>query len=193
MKPWDFVDENPWYHQTVHGNKGVKLLKPWAWAPGSLYSGPARDDQEFHVRETSFSLDPICKLKSVALKSLPNAAVPWRRLDRASGGEIPQDAERDTAGVPTSKPSQGALSSKCCISEGSECNNRHRALLDQDWTGEIATSSNCRLKISAADRKCLATEKRSWKWVFRWQSGNQGSRKGRTQAWPGTGPLALLG
>lgn len=161
MKSWDFRDESPWCHQTVHGNKGVKLLKPWAWAPGSLYNGPARDDQEFHVWETSFSLDPICKLKSVALKTLPNAAVPWRGLDRASGGEIPQDAERDTAGVPTTKPSQGALSDKCCISEGSECNNCSRALLDKAWTPEIATSSNCRLKISAADRKRLAAEKLS--------------------------------
>lgn len=35
--------------------------------------------------EISFSLDPIYKLKSVALKTLPNVAVPWRRLDRASG------------------------------------------------------------------------------------------------------------
>ena len=92
------MDENPWCCQTVHGNKGVKLLKPWAWAPGSLYNVPARDHHEFHVWETSFSLDPICKLKSVALKTLPNAAVPWRRLHRVSEGEIPQEAER--AGVP---------------------------------------------------------------------------------------------
>lgn len=72
------------------------------------------------------------KKKSVALKTLPNAAVPWRRLDRASGSEIPQDAERDRAGVATTKPSHGALSNKCCISEGSECNNSSRALLDED-------------------------------------------------------------
>lgn len=100
---------------------------------------PARDDQEFHVWETSFSLDPICKLKSVALKTLPNAAVPWRRLDRASEGGIPQDAERDRAGVATTKPSHRALSNKCCISEGSECNNPSRALLDKDRTPEMAT------------------------------------------------------
>ena len=98
---------------------------------------PARDHQEFHVWETSFSLDPICKLKSVALKTLPNAAVPWRRLHRVSEGEIPQEAER--AGVATTKPSHRALSNKCCVSEGSECNNPSRALLDKDRTPEMAT------------------------------------------------------
>lgn len=152
MKSQDFKTQDsryPWYRQTVHGNKGVKLLKPWAWAPGSLYNGPARDDHEFHVWETSFSLDPICKLKSVALKSLPNAAVPWRRLDRSSGGEIPQDAERDTAGVPTTKPSQGALSNKCCISEGSECNNCSRG---SAW--QRLNSWNCHFKQLQTEDLC---------------------------------------
>lgn len=44
---------------------------------------------------------PACKLQSVALKTLPDAAVPWRRLDGASGAQV---QSKGRAGGPQEHP-----------------------------------------------------------------------------------------